>query len=184
MNLRSVKLALFFAWVLLSAAACSKGAGDLPATAAASLSGYNHTPEHIAEYYVNGQWGGNIYSYQGGGSFVCCIVYPRQWHEGLVAKVRWTTSSSNPADPQVLTWHEKMVPIEKYDKTGTRLNVHFLPKEEVRLIIWNGVAGGAGYPGPNAPDPPPDWPPWQHSEQTEEASEMDKFAPPTRAKPS
>ncbi|QGJ68034.1 DUF3304 domain-containing protein [Xanthomonas oryzae pv. oryzae] len=51
--------------------------------------------------------GGNSYAYGGGGSFVCCITYPRKWNSKLVAEVKWTTSSSNPSDPRILTWHEK-----------------------------------------------------------------------------
>ena len=150
---------------LLVGAGCSRAGDDLPPTATAVLDGYNNTSDHIGQYYVNGQWGGNIYAYTGGGSSVCCLVYPRHWHEGLTATVRWTTSSSNPADPIVLTWHEKVVPIEKYEQTGTRLNVHFLPNEEVRLIIWNGFAGGAGYPGPGVPKTPANWPPWEHEDK-------------------
>ena len=162
-----MKLHLFkapLAWaLLLSVAGCSGFSSELPPTATAGLDGYNSTPDHIGQFYVNDQWGGNIYAYSGGGSYVCCLVYPRKWHEGLTAKVRWTTSSSNPADPIHQTWHEKVVPIEKYEQTGTRLNVHFLPNEEVRLIIWNGFAGGSNYPGPDVPKAPADWPPWKHA---------------------
>ena len=184
MNLRSLQLVLFLGWLPLSSVACSKSSGDQPATATASLSGYNHTSEHIGQYYVNGQWGGNIYAYEGGGSFVCCIVYPRKWHDGLVAKVRWTTSSSNPADPRVLTWHEKIVPIERYETTGTTLNVHFLPDSQIRLVISSMTAGTPGYPGPDAPVPPPDWPPWKHVDQAQdESSEMENFTPPAQANP-
>ncbi|REI35295.1 DUF3304 domain-containing protein, partial [Xanthomonas oryzae pv. oryzae] len=46
---------------------------------------------------------------------------------------------------------EKVVPIESYEKPGTRLNVHFLPEGKVRLLIWNGAAGSKGYKGPDAP---------------------------------
>lgn len=161
MNRNVLRHALLLVSVVMPLSACSQE-GDLPPTATASLSAYNHTSDHIGQYYVDGQWGGNSYAYGGGGSFVCCITYPRQWHTGLSAKVRWTTSSSNPADPRILTWHEKVVPIESYEKTGTTLNVHFLPNSEVRLIITSMSAGTPGYAGPDAPDPPPDWPPWEH----------------------
>ncbi|URQ81302.1 DUF3304 domain-containing protein [Xanthomonas oryzae] len=72
------------------------------------------------------------------------------------------------------TWHEKVVPIERYEKSGTRLNVHFLPNEEVRLIIWNGASGTEGYPGPPPPEAPPEWPPWEN-EQSEPGAPL---APP------
>ncbi|MEC5115679.1 DUF3304 domain-containing protein, partial [Xanthomonas oryzae] len=102
---------------------------------------------------------------------------PRTWRAGLSAKVRWTTSSSDPQGSPEETWHEKIVPIERYEKSGTRLNVHFLPNNDVRLIIWNGASGIEGYPGPPPPQAPPDWPPWEHAQ-----SRQDKpLAPPKLA---
>ncbi|WP_256046177.1 DUF3304 domain-containing protein, partial [Xanthomonas translucens] len=89
-------------------------------TAEASISPYNHTEDYIHQLYIDGQWGGNSRPYGGGGSFVCCVTYPRQWHPGLTAKVRWTTSSGIPGgDDPTETWHEKVVPIERYEKPGT-----------------------------------------------------------------
>lgn len=129
-------------------------------TAVAKISPYNHTEDYIHQLYVNGQWGGNSYPFEGGGSFVCCVTYPRQWRPGLTATVRWTTSSGIPGgnDPTV-TWHEKVVPIERYDELGTTLNVHFLPDTQVRLLISSASAGSPGYKGPDAPVKPDDWPP-------------------------
>ena len=135
-----------------------------PEPAVASLSGYNHTADYIHQYYVDGQGGGNVYAYEGGGSFVCCIAYPEQWRAGLSVKVRWTTSSSDPeatGPDAVEEWHEKVVLIDRYQEGGTRLNVHFLPGGEVRLIITSQTAGAPGYPGPSAPVKPPVYPPWQ-----------------------
>ncbi|HBK45386.1 MAG TPA: hypothetical protein DDZ67_02905 [Xanthomonadaceae bacterium] len=133
-----------------------------PASTAASakISAYNHTEDYIHQFYINGQWGGNSRPYGGGGKFTCCINYPRQWQPGLTATVRWTTSSGIPGgnDPTE-TWHEKVVPIERYEKPGTTLNVHFLPDGQVRLLIWDGSAGSKGYKGPDAPVKPEGWPP-------------------------
>ncbi|MGY0611834.1 DUF3304 domain-containing protein [Luteimonas sp. A501] len=142
---------------LLTLSACSSEAQDDYATA--NISPYNHTEDYIHQLYVDEAYGGNSFPYGGGGSFVCCVVYPRIWYEGLTAKVRWTTSSGIPGIASEPIWHEKVVPIERYERTGTRLNVHFLPGGEVRLLIWNGAAGTPGYAGPDAPDPPPGWPP-------------------------
>ena len=142
---------------LLALTACSGEPAD--DTATASISPYNHTEDYIHQLYVDGGYGGNSRAYGGGGKFTCCIVYPRQWREGLSATVRWTTSSSIPGGGAEETWHEKIVPIERYERTGTRLNVHFLPDGEVRLLIWNGAAGGPGYTGPDAPEKPSGWPP-------------------------
>ena len=125
--------------------------------ASARISGYNHTEDYIHRFFIDGSWGGNVFAYSGGGKFVCCINYPREWRPGLTATVRWSTSSSIPDGPPGVTWHELVVPIEYYDKLGS-LNVHFLPNHQVRLLIWNGSAGSKGYRGPDAPEKPADWP--------------------------
>ena len=142
---------------LLALTACSGEPSD--DTATAKISPYNHTGDYIHQLYVDGAYGGNSRAYGGGGSFVCCIVYPRQWREGLSAKVRWTTSSGIPGIASEPVWHEKIVPIERYERTGTTLNVHFLPDHDVRLIISSMGAGHPEYPGPDAPEKPPGWPP-------------------------
>jgi hypothetical protein len=127
----------------------------------AQISPYNHTAEYIHQLYVNDQGGGNSRAYSGGGSFVCCLVYPKIWREGLTAKVRWTTSSSDPnatGDAATGKWHEKIVPIDRYSEPGTTLNVHFLPKGEVRLVISSKGADHPQYQGPKAPEKPKDFP--------------------------
>lgn len=143
----------------ISLAACSKPAASDKLTA--NLSAYNHTPDYIHQYYVDDEWGGNSRAYGGGGSFVCCIVYPKTWRPDLTAQVRWTTSSSDPnatGDAAIGKWHETTVAIDQYSKPGTTLNVHFLPKGEVRLVITNMSAGHPDYPGPVAPEMPADFP--------------------------
>ncbi|MEC5115719.1 DUF3304 domain-containing protein, partial [Xanthomonas oryzae] len=95
---------------------------------------------------------------------------PRTWRAGLSAKVRWTTSSSDPQGSPEETWHEKIVPIERYEKSGTTLNVHFLPEGQVRLLITNLSAGHPDYPGPPPPQAPPDWPPWEHTQSGQDPS--------------
>ncbi|MGY0611835.1 DUF3304 domain-containing protein [Luteimonas sp. A501] len=165
---------------LLALSACSREPGDY---ATAKISPYNHTEDYIHQLYVDEAYGGNSRAFGGGGSFVCCIVYPREWHEGLSAKVRWTTSSSVPGGSPEETWHEKVVPIERYERTGTRLNVHFLPGGEVRLLIWSGAAGTPGYAGPDAPAPPPGWPPKPPKPPLPEATVPDHAQPPP-ARPS
>lgn len=123
----------------------------------ANISPYNHTGDHI-ESYVDNTFGGHSSAYGGGGSFVCCISYPAQWRPDLAAKVRWATSSGIPGDRRpeayVQTWHEKVVPIEKYDAPGSTLNVHFLIGGEIRLIISNKGAGAKDYPGAAYPMKP------------------------------
>ncbi|PBI84023.1 hypothetical protein BKP43_54520 [Variovorax boronicumulans] len=127
----------------------------------ANISAYNHTEDYIHQFYVDGAGGGNSRPYGGGGSFVCCVSFPAKWRTGLNATVKWTTSSGIPGDtrPDAIKprWHEKIVPIEKYDEPGGLLNVHFLPNNEVRLIISNKRAGAKDYPGPAYPVKPADW---------------------------
>jgi hypothetical protein len=140
--------------------ACSKDKGLAPDKATAQLSGYNHTAEYIHEFYVDGAWGGNVFAYSGGGSFVCCLVYPRQWREGLSAKVRWSTTSSDPKAAGTAAesrWHELVVPIEPFKEPGTTLNVHFLEGGKVRLIVFSGSDLAPGYPGPRLPPKPKDF---------------------------
>ncbi len=154
-------------------AACSKQ-DDIPDDkATASITSYNHTPDYIHQFYVDDAGGGNSFAYGGGGKFVCCVVYPRVWHPGLKATVKWTTSSSDPnatGDAAQEHWHEAVVPIEKYTEAGT-LNVHFLPGGKVRLIISKMGAGHPDYPGPAYPVAPPDFhfEPWKGAASEAEA---------------
>jgi Protein of unknown function (DUF3304) len=153
--------ALVSAALMTTALSACSGGSPLPTDkASANISGYNHTEDYIHEFYVDGAWGGNVFAYGGGGSFVCCIAYPRQWREGLTAKVRWTTSSSDPeatGDAIKGKWHEVVVPIERYTMPGTTLNVHFLPGGLVRLIVTSGSSDQPGYPGPPSPIKPKDF---------------------------
>jgi hypothetical protein len=159
-TLRSLQRLLPAALMATAMTACSQGQGLPPDKATAQLSGYNHTPDYIHEFYVDGAWGGNVFAYKGGGKFVCCLVYPRQWREGLTAKVRWSTTSSDPQATGAAaesTWHELVVPIEPYPEPGTTLNVHFLPNHQVRLIVFSGSDLAPGYPGPRLPPKPKDF---------------------------
>jgi hypothetical protein len=135
---------------LVSACGAKSGQDD---TAMGSIDGYNSTDQAITPFYVNNHGGVSINAYSGGGS-VCCILYPRKWHPGLTAKVKWATSSGkSDGDP---TWHEAEVPIEPYDVPGS-MNVHFLPNDEVRIVIFNGSPRAEGYKGPPYPEAPPGW---------------------------
>lgn len=145
--------------MLYALTACATKQDPMDDKATASITSYNHTPDYIHQFYVDDTWGGNSFAYGGGGKFVCCIVYPRTWSPGLTARVKWTTSSSDPnatGDAAKEHWHEAVVPIEKYVETG-KLNVHFLPGGRVRLIISSKVAGYPEYPGPAYPVKPADF---------------------------
>ncbi|MCY1218518.1 hypothetical protein D3C87_1030500 [compost metagenome] len=151
-------LLVLCALALLGACSSKKPAAE---SYSANLSAYNHTEDYIHQFYVDGAGGGNSRPYGGGGSFVCCISSPAQWRPGLSATVKWTTSSGIPGDkrPEAITprWHEKVVPIDRYDVPGGLMNVHFLPNNEVRLVLSNMRASAKNYPGPASPVKPPDW---------------------------
>lgn len=151
---------------LYALTACATKPDPMDDKATASITSYNHTPDYIHQFYVNGTWGGNSFAYGGGGSFVCCLIYPKTWRPGLTAKVKWTTSSSDPnaeGDAAKEHWHEAIVPIEKYVEEADTLNVHFLPGGKVRLIISNKGPGQGSYPGPSYPVKPADFhfAPWK-----------------------
>ncbi|WP_116358494.1 DUF3304 domain-containing protein [Cupriavidus taiwanensis] len=166
-------MAIALAALSMLVGACSKSEGLEDDMAASSITAYNHTPDYIHQFYIDDAWGGNSFAYGGGGGFVCCVTYPRKWHQGLSVKVRWTISSSDPnatgAEAEE-TWHEAIVPIEKYDKPGN-VNVHFLPNGNVRLIISSKGAGHPDYPGPDYPVKPPDFhfEPWRGAASEAEA---------------
>ncbi|WP_240072053.1 DUF3304 domain-containing protein [Cupriavidus taiwanensis] len=170
---RALVAVMIFSALTMLVAACGKGGEQPDDTLASSITPYNHTPDYIHQFYVNDAWGGNSRAYGGGGSFVCCVTYPGKWHEGLTAEVRWTTSSSDPnatgAEAEE-TWHEAIVPIEKYEKPGN-VNVHFLPDGKVRIIISSMGSGHPDYPGPDYPVKPPDFQfePWRGAASEAEA---------------
>ena len=140
--------------------ACATKPHPMDDKATASITSYNHTPDYIHQFYVDGTWGGNSFAYGGGGKFVCCLVYPKTWRPGLTAKVKWTTSSSDPnatGDAVKEHWHEAVVPIERYAEEADTLHVHFLPEGKVRLIISNKGPGQRNYPGPSYPVKPADF---------------------------
>ncbi|CAJ0703192.1 MAG: DUF3304 domain-containing protein [Ralstonia sp.] len=156
---------------LYALTACATKPDPMDDKATASITSYNHTPDYIHQFYVNGTWGGNSFAYGGGGSFVCCLIYPKTWRPGLTAKVKWTTSSSDPnaeGDAAKEHWHEAIVPIEKYVEEADTLNVHFLPGGKIRLIISNKGPGQGSYPGPSYPVKPADF----HFEPSRRAAQL------------
>jgi len=109
------------------------------ATVSAQLTGYNHTDKTIAAFYVNGEWGGNIWPGSGGGSFVCCVELPRPWYEGYKVTVTW--------EDHELKTQKREVPVPKYDATNIgSLNVHFLRSGEIKVFAGMTMLGHPDYP--------------------------------------
>ncbi len=104
-------------------------------TVGANLTGYNHTDQYINAFYVNGQWGGNIFAGTGGGSFVCCAELPVPWYPGFTVKVTWEDHEGK------MQAREVAVP-EYESQTLSRFSVHFLRSGEIkvfanRLSLWH-----------------------------------------------
>lgn len=108
-------------------------------TVSAELTGYNHTTNTIASFYVDGQWGGNLSPGTGGGSFVCCVRLPVLWHEGIKVKVVW--------EDHELKTQSRQVMVPKYDsKTLTDFGVHFLRNGEIKVFATYGGLRRRDYP--------------------------------------
>jgi hypothetical protein len=95
--------------------------------AVATIVPYNHTNIGVEEFYVDGVFGGISYPQTGGGSHLCCATIPRRWHPDMKMTVKWQKDGSN-------VWLSKEVTIQRYDRPG-ELQVHFLDKDEVRVVI-------------------------------------------------
>lgn len=95
--------------------------------AVATIVPYNHTDIGVGEFYVDGHFGGNSYPQSGGGSSLCCVTIPRRWHSALKMTVKWQKDNSD-------KWLSKVVAIPRYDRPG-EIQVHFLDKDEVRVVI-------------------------------------------------
>lgn len=140
----------FAAAACLALSACDgAGIGWPGKTVPADLTGYNHTDGTIGAFYVNGQWGGNITSGSGGGSFTCCVELPNPWHDGLTVRVKWEDYD------RVI--HERDVPVPRYEaKKAGGLNVHFLRSGEIKVFAGMTFLGHPDYPlkGEEAKMPP------------------------------
>ncbi len=124
------------------------------------ITGYNYTSEGVQDYYVNGQRGSNIPPYGGGGSVSCCVSLPPKWSPDLVVSVHWTMGRwTTPYETRKhLTIRqqieccsteralEKTIPVERYGKEGGRLQVFFLPNDEIQVWVYDA--------GPQNPEHP------------------------------
>jgi len=156
---RCLQLSMALA-LLAFASACKPAEPAEPAAYAAGITGYNFTSEGVQEFYVNGQWGSNLPPFGGGGGTTCCVNVPKHWRPGLVAKIdwtmgRWTTPYESrkhlPISEQIACCSaertlSKTVPIERYDPEGGRLQVFFLPNDEIKIWVSNYMLGHERHP--------------------------------------
>lgn len=156
---RSIALACALALGLMLTG-CGPPAPHKPQDLVAGITGYNFTKEGVQEYYVNGSRGSNLPPYGGGGSTSCCVRLPEQWTPELTVKVSWTIGHyTQPWEKRkhmtveqesVCCWAErtlnKTVPVERYGKEGGRLQVFFLPDDEIKVWVHNAGLLNPGHP--------------------------------------
>lgn len=96
------------------------------------ITGINHTYKWVAEFYVEGSYGGNISPRKpeggggGGGKTSCCIILPRVYQPGLKAKVRWK--------PTEEAYRETEATIVPYPDGAGHAWVNFLPDGRVVIV--------------------------------------------------
>ena len=96
--------------------------------AIASIVPYNHTDVAVVDFYVDEHWGGISDPHTGGGRSLCCVTVPVRWHTDLKVTVKWKKTRDS-------KWYSQQVKIPPYDEEVGELQVHFLDKDEVRVII-------------------------------------------------
>jgi hypothetical protein len=96
----------------------------------ASIVPYNHTDIAVDNFYVDEHWGGISDAHTGGGRSLCCVTVPIRWHPDLKVTLKWLKDGDN-------NWYSQQVRIPPYDEEVGELQVHFLDKDEVRVVITN-----------------------------------------------
>ncbi|CAH1044470.1 DUF3304 domain-containing protein [Halomonas sp. TD01] len=102
-----------------------------------SLMGHNHTDRPVGSFWVDGNWGGNLFAYSGGlytgGGTTCCWSF-----KGDTIEVVWILSVTGEQKRQGLEQerHSVTLPMPDYSQEDRRLHVHFLPDNKVELA-WS-----------------------------------------------
>ncbi len=139
MNIKSkafLRLQLIF--FLLVFVGCEKN------NASIELCGLNYTKKNIEDFSVNGYSGASIYANGGGGSFVCCVLLPRQWSKDLKVTVKWNYDEKNSTGPK-----ERIVAVPKYSEGDIGFfAVHFYPDDTVKVLVTTKTNQYPGYPYP------------------------------------
>jgi len=120
------------------------------------IGGVGHYGEGITvtEFSINGNRGGRIDGWGGGGAGHCCVLLPRLIEEPLVVTVKWTTTRT---DVDQLRMHEATVPIHfavQPGLGGSGLYVHFLPGHKCEMWFAGPTPASSKYPGPKYPGGP------------------------------
>ncbi len=143
-------------------------------TIGASVTAVGHYGKGIGvpDFFVNGQWGGAVKGWGGGGGNVCCVNFKRIPNEPVMATVKWRTYRSNVEES---LWHEQTVVVHFAENRRGYFYVHFLPGH--RVEVWSSARlapESVDYAGPAYPrGPAPDYAPLPG----------EKPNPPTEIKP-
>jgi hypothetical protein len=163
-------LAMLMALLLVGALSACKPAAQAPPGPPppmnVGITGYNFTNEGVQEYYVDGSRGSNLPPLGGGGKTSCCVSLPDRWTPHLKVTVDWTIGHyTEPwekrkhmtvAEESDCCWTQrtlsKTVRVERYGEKGGRLQVFFLPNDEVQVWVYDAGPqnpehpSGRGYP--------------------------------------
>lgn len=120
------------------------------------IQGYNYTHDHINNFTVDGQGGGNLYvsgPTSGGGGSVCCASYPRGTPMPIKLKIRWVGSycmwrEKNPYpfgqpyhDKRIDLWQEaEALAVDLSAGKPRALEVHIFPDGHVEAAITQGYS--------------------------------------------
>jgi len=179
---------LFNAMLLMTLAACAQGGNgklEAPDMVATTLTGVGHIGKMVGipHFYVDGQWGGNVPGWGGGGSSVCCIKLPAQkpsmpylvkvqWRSCDISHIKFVGGKAVDPDAQcVPSEHEATVPVHYFlpgGRGGSGLKIHFLPGNKVQAWYTEHYPESSGYPGPAySRGPAPDYAPVPDESSTE-----------------
>lgn len=116
----------------------------------------------IPQYFINGNYFGNVSGWGGGGGTSCCVLAPADLSKPVVIHVRWQTCDTSLMKFEngrlvdltqqcVREEHEADVPVHFADENGSTLYLHFLPDNRVEAWVSSYFPEGKNYPGPAYP---------------------------------
>jgi hypothetical protein len=171
-SLLAISLALLLIGALSACKPAAQAPPGPPPPMNVGITGYNFTNEGVQEYYVDGSRGSNLPPLGGGGKTSCCVSLPDRWTPHLKVTVDWTIGHyTEPwekrkhmtvAEESDCCWTQrtlsKTVPVERYGEKGGRLQVFFLPDDEVQVWVYDAGPqnpehpSGRGYPRNTNPE--------------------------------
>lgn len=113
----------------------------------ATIVGYNHTSIPIVEFRLRVDQGdtvsgSSLLEHTGGGSFICCVQVPRNWHSKMNVTVNIAEMVDGTERERVVT-----VPVPKYDRNNMNIfNIHFLREGHVKIFLYGATASSKDYP--------------------------------------